>query len=217
VLTPGDLGDSRTRSTYKKSGRCIVYKTGEVNKVTGISLQDLAALPFDRAREVGLNLCREMSDSQLKYFWSVPLSYVRRMRFLLGIEKDQRGTIYVRDGQPDKWPPAFRNAVRSGAGKSVPAQPDHDAPIPQKTAQKTVRTVAPVRQENDALTGFTLNFNGVFQADDLKSKIEAVKALLSGSPGSKYVVDVSLQEIDNGNRSTGALSGIATTMQNISE
>ena len=122
VLTPGDLGDSRTRSAYKKSGPCIVYNIKGVNTVTDRTLKSLVAMNFDRAREAGLEICKEMSDSQLKQFWSVPLSYVRRMRYLLGIEKDRRGTIYVRNGHPDKWPPVFRKdgtlqheITRSGA------------------------------------------------------------------------------------------------------
>ena len=45
---------------------------------------------------------------------------------------------------------------------------------------------------------FTLSFNGIFNADDLKSRIEAVKALLGGSPGSKYAIDVTLKEIGKG-------------------
>ena len=51
VMTPGDLGDSRTRSAYRKSGPCIVYKIGEVNTVTDRTLRGLVSLPFDRARE----------------------------------------------------------------------------------------------------------------------------------------------------------------------
>jgi hypothetical protein len=62
------------------------------------------------------------------------------------------------------------------------------------------------------LKGFTLSFSGVFHANDLKSRIEAVKALLSGSPDSKYVINVTLREIGNsskpGHDKAEAMSGI---------
>jgi hypothetical protein len=202
-MTPGDLGDSRTRSAYKKSGPCVVYKMKEVNAVTDGTLRNLVAMPFKQAREAVLDLCKEMSDSQLKQFWSVPLSYVRRMRYLLGIEKDRQGTIYVRDGYPDKWPPAFRKDDLIGIGNRHPATQAGDwTTSPRAADPATWNTVEPAamhqEQEKDALKGFTLSFNGVFLADDLKSRIEAVKALLNGSPESKYSINVTLEEIGNG-------------------
>ena len=216
VMTPGDLGDSRTRSAYRKSGPCIVYKVREVNTVTDRTLRGLVVLPFDQAREAGLDLCKEMSDSQLKQFWSVPLSYVRRMRYLLGIEKDRRGTIYIRDGHPDKWPPVFRKDDLPGSGnRHAATQPGAMVIGPLAAGPDTGHTAMvatlPTKQERDALKGFTLSFNGIFHANDLKSRIEAVKALLSGSPDSKYAIDVTLREIGNGGKTehntTEALSG----------
>jgi len=220
VMTPGDLGDSKTRSAYKKSGPCIVYKMREVNTVTDRTLRGLVTLPFDQAREAGLDLCKEMSDSQLKQFWSVPLSYVRRMRYLLGIEKDRQGTIYIRDGHPDKWPPFFRKddrpgsdnrhaATQPGAGREPSGRGPRAAGT--DTGYTGMPATMPTKQERDALKGFTLSFNGVFHANDLKSRIEAVKALLSGSPDSKYAIDVTLREIGNGGKTehdkAEALSG----------
>ncbi len=203
VMTPGDLGDSRTRSAYRKSGPCIVYKIREVNTVTDRTLTGLVGMPFDRAREAGLDLCKEKSDSQLKQFWSVPLSYVRRMRYLLGIEKDRQGTIYIRDGHPDMWPPVFRKDDQPGNGdRCTTTKPG--AVNPQAAEQDTKNTGKSAgmftAQEKDALKGFTLSFNGIFHADDLKSRIEAVKALLGGSPDSKYAIDVTLREIGNGSK-----------------
>jgi hypothetical protein len=227
-MTPGDLGDSRTRSAYRKSGPCIVYKIREVNTVTDRTLRGLVGMPFDRAREAVLDLCKEMSDSQLKQFWSVPLSYVRRMRYLLGIEKDRQGTIYIRDGHPDMWPPVFRKddqpgsnnnrhtATQPGAGRAVSTgHSTASGRDPQAAEQDTKNTGKsagmPIAQEKDALKGFTLSFNGIFHADDLKSRIEAVKALLGGSPDSKYAIDVTLKEIGNGSKTehneAEALSG----------
>jgi hypothetical protein len=202
-MTPGDLGDSRTRSAYKKSGPCIVYKIKEVNTVTDRTLRNLAAMPFNQAREAGLDLCKEMSDSQLKQFWSIPLSYVRRMRYLLGIEKDRQGTIYVRDGYPDKWPPVFRkDDLNGGDNRHAVTQPGAGAASLRTAGPDPGSTVEPAaipqEQVKDALKGFTLCFNGVFLADDLKSRIEAVKALLNGSPDSRYVINVTLEEIGNG-------------------
>jgi len=194
VMTPGDLGDSRTRNAYKKSGPCIVYKVREVSTVTDRTLKGLVRMPFDQAREAGLDLCKEMSDSQLKQFWAVPLSYVRRMRYLLGIEKDRQGTIYIRDGHPDKWPPAFRKDDLSGsAGRHTTGALNAGTDAGSARMPATI----PTKQERDALKGFTLSFNGVFHTNDLKSRIEAVKALLSGSPDSKYAIDVTLREIGN--------------------
>jgi hypothetical protein len=204
-MTPGDLGDSRTRSAYRKSGPCIVSKIREVNTVTDRTLRGLVGMPFDRAREAGLDLCKEMSDSQLRQFWSVPLSYVRRMRYLLGIEKDRQGTIYLRDGHPDKWPPVFRKDDQPGNGDSCAAtKPGAGAIYPQAAEQDTKSTEKSagisIAQEKNALKGFILRFNGIFHANDLKSRIEAVKALLSSSPDSKYVINVTLEEIGNGSK-----------------
>jgi hypothetical protein len=175
---------------------------GEVDAVTDGTLKGLVAMPFDRAREAGLELCKSKSDSQLKQFWSVPLSYVRRMRYLLGIEKDRQGTIYIRDGHPDKWPPAFRQDNLSGDGdRHAMTQPGAGTIGPQAAEQDTgnINESAgmSIRQERDVLKGFTLSFNGIFHAEDLKSRIDAVKALLDGSPDSKYAINVSLKEIDN--------------------
>jgi hypothetical protein len=202
VITPGDLGDTRTRSAYRKSGPCIVSKIREVGTVTDRTLRGLVGMPFDRAREAGLGLCKEMSDSQLKQFWSVPLSYVRRMRYLLGIEKDRQGTIYLRDGHPDQWPPVFRKDDQPGhADRYAATKPGTGAICPQAAAWDTksaeIATSMSIAQERDALKGFTLSFSGIFHAGDLKSRIEAVKALLSSSPDSKYAIAVTLREIGN--------------------
>ncbi len=206
VLTPGDLGDSRTRNAYKKSGPCIVYNIKGVNAVTDRTLKTLVAMNFDRAREAGLEICKEMSDSQLKQFWSVPLSYVRRMRYLLGIEKDRRGTIYVRNGHPDQWPPVFRKDDIPARDRSATMQPGAVTTRPQTAEPGPWNTDGP-----PGMSPFSLSFNGIFNADDLKSRIEAVKALLGGSPESKYAIDVTLKEIGNGSKtghkSAEALSG----------
>jgi hypothetical protein len=212
IMTPADLGDSRTRNAYKKPGPCIVYKMRGGSAVIDRTLEGLVAMSFDQAKEAGLDLCKEMSDSQLKKFWSVPLSYVRRMRYLLGIEKDRQGTIYIREGHPEMWPPVFRKMEtspdyrdRSPLPPPVAGMTGLEAAV-QNAVQAAARDAGngaglpgmPAKQEKDASIGFTLSFTGIFHANELRSRIEAVKTLLSGSPDSKYAVDVTLKEIDNG-------------------
>ena len=139
----------------------------------------------------------------------------------MGIEKDRQGTIYIRDGHPDMWPPVFRKddqpgsnnnrhaATQPGAGREPSGR---DSQAAEQDAENTGKSAGmSTAQEKDALKGFTLSFNGVFHADDLKSRIEAVKALLGGSPDSKYAIDVTLREIGNGSKTehnkAEALSG----------
>ena len=138
------------------------------------------------------------------------------MRYLLGIEEDRQGTIYIRDGHPDQWPPVFRKDNLPGSdNRHAATQPGAraigDLAAGPDTGYTGMPATMPTKQEKDALKGFALSFNGVFHANDLKSRIEAVKALLSGSPDSKYAIDVTLREIGNGGK-TGhdkaeALSG----------
>jgi hypothetical protein len=127
------------------------------------------------------------------------------MRYLLGIEKDRQGTIYLRDGHPDKWPPVFRQDDQPGNRDRRAAAKPRTGAICLPAAERDTKSAEmcgdiSISREKDTLKGFTLSFNGIFHASDLKSRIEAVKALLSGSPDSSYVINVTLEEISDCNQ-----------------
>jgi hypothetical protein len=201
IYMPCDLGDRKTRREYRKPGPVVIYKKVEAFNEMGevLALKELLSLPVDQAKEVMLELCRTISDQKLAEAWSTHFTLVRKLRSILGIHKNHSGAIIdVTAIQDDKWPPSFRLTTRrhqAGAtekvvvmqslGEEQDAAPHRAHPLDGYPTRDTTRQAG----------GLTLSIRGTYSGAELEPRIEAIRALLSGSGNSRYAIELSLDEI----------------------
>lgn len=190
IYMPCDFGDRKTRREYRKPGPVIIYKKVEAFNEMGeiLALEEMLALPVDQAKAVMLDLSRTISDQKLAEAWSTHFTLVRKLRSILGIHKNHSGTIVnVTEIQGDKWPPAFRLPSRKAGGKAGGRR--EKVVVMQNAADE--RAAVP----ESAVRGLTLSIKGSFSGAELGARIEAIRTLLSNCTGSRYAVDLSLDEI----------------------
>lgn len=174
---PGDLGDPTAKRLYKKPGPVITYKIEEDYKMNEIlPLQEFLKLPVERAKEIMLDLSQNISDQQLATKWSTQVSYVRKLRFVLGIQKDHSGKVTsVSEVRYEKWPPIYR--LRS-------------CQQIERREKKEERTFSRPR-----FKGFSFSLEGIFSGEDISKRLDAIKTLIIGSEEKKYVVNIILEEV----------------------
>lgn len=185
IYMPGDLGDARTRREYRKSGPVITYKYMEAVNQMGdiIVFEDFLKLPGEHARSVLLELSKKTSDQKLAEAWSIHINLVRKLRSILGIQKDHSGTVTgVSEIQLEKWPPTVRMRSRKHA----------------KTPEKVIQMPGPKTEQSTEVTprvkGFIFTLEGIFNAEELRSRIDVIKSLI-GSATNNYIFNISLEEI----------------------
>lgn len=186
IYMPGDLGDARTRRKYRKSGPVITYMQAEAFNKMGetICLDEFLKLPDTRAKDVMLELS-SISDQKLADEWKVQTSFVRKIRRILGIQKDHSGAIVANtDILCEKWPPTYRPRKR----RTV-------------EVQETMKIVDEDLESSDERTftesskGFSFSLEGVFTASEIEKRLEALAIMVACSIGSKYSIKISLDEI----------------------
>lgn len=181
IYMPGDLGDPITRRLYKKPGPVITYKLEEECKRMDeiLPLQEFLKLPVDRAREIMLDLSQNISDQQLATKWSTQVSYVRKLRFVLGIQKDHSGKVTsLSEARCEKWPPVRRFRSRQQTGRKETKE-DKAFPRPR-------------------VRGFSFSLDGVFNGEEVGKRLDAIKTFVVGSGEKKYVLSIALEEVVSG-------------------
>lgn len=192
IYMPGDLGDASTRRNYRKSGPLVIYKHMEAFNKMGetIALSDFLQLPDTKAKDVMLELS-SISDQKLADEWNVQTSFVRKIRRILGIQKDHSGTVVATtDIMSDKWPPTYRPRRRTVEVQET-----------MKITEEDIET-----SEEDATfdtKGFSFSLEGIFLAVELEKRLESLAVMVACSCSSKYSIKISLEEIidtdDEGN------------------
>jgi hypothetical protein len=130
-----------------------------------------------------LDLSKTISDQKLAEAWSTHFTLVRKLRSILGIHKNHSGTIVnVTDILEDKWPPAFRLPARKTRGRTEKVV----------VMQGAVDDVA---LNEPAVRGLTLSIKGTYSGTELEPRIEAIRTLLGSCCGSKYNINLSLDEV----------------------
>ncbi|MGB9792905.1 MAG: hypothetical protein ACPLTR_10080 [Thermacetogeniaceae bacterium] len=138
-----------------------------------LPLQEFLRLPVERAKEVMLELSQNISDQQLATKWSTQVTYVRKLRFVLGIHKDHSGRVVsVSNVRCEKWPPVYR--LR-----------------PRQQIEKKGEKIFPVPR----VKGFSFSLDGVFSGEEISKRLDAIKTLMIGSGDKKYVLSVMLEEV----------------------
>jgi hypothetical protein len=203
IFMPCDFGDRKTRREYRKPGPVIIYKKVEAFDEMGevLALKELLALPVDQAKEVMLELSKTISDQKLAEAWSTHFTLVRKLRSILGIHKNHSGTIVnVTDIQGDKWPPAFRLSSRRAGGRT--GGRTEKVVVMQNAVDE--RTAVP----QSGVSGLTLSIRGSFSGAELGPRIEAISTLLSNCTGSRYTIDLSLNEVILAGATAGVAVGV---------
>ena len=185
IYMPGDLGDAATRRNYRKSGPVIIYKQMEASSEMGetISLSEILQMPDTKAREVMLELS-SMSDQKLADQWNVQTSFVRKVRRILGIQKDHSGEVVATtEILSDKWPPTYRPRKRT------------------VELQKTMRVIDEEGVSTDTLSipqknrGFNFSLEGVFPADEVEKRLESLAVMAACSCSNKLSIKINIEEI----------------------
>lgn len=187
IYMPGDLGDSKSRRLYRKPGPVITYKLREDYKIMSdiLPLEEFLKLPVERAKEVMLDLSRNISDQKLAAEWSTQISYVRKLRCILGIHKDHSGRVTsVSEIKCEKWPPALRLRSRQTVKEAEKIVP---IPLANYELQGDINA--------QKVKSFTFSLEGIFTAEELNKRIDAIKTLMINSSESKYALSISLEEI----------------------
>ncbi len=186
IYMPCDLGDRKTRREYRRPGPVVTYKKVEAFNEMGeiLTLQELLSLPVEQAKEVMLELSRANSDQKLAATWSTHFTLVRKLRSILGIHKNHSGTIVnVTEILGDKWPPSFRLTTRRHQSRA-----SEKVVVMQAIGEEQIFAPAAVR-------GLALSIRGIYSGTELEPRIEAIRALLSGSGNTRYTIDLSLDEV----------------------
>ncbi|MGD0153943.1 MAG: hypothetical protein ABSC17_09365 [Thermacetogeniaceae bacterium] len=149
-----------------------------------LALEELLALPIDQAKVVMLDLSKTISDQKLAEAWSTHFTLVRKLRSILGIHKNHNGTIVnVTEIQGDKWPPAFRLPARRAK-----ARPEKVVVMQGAADHVAAAQLAEIR-------GLSLSIKGTYNGAELEPRIEAIRTLLLSCAGSRYAINLSLDEV----------------------
>jgi hypothetical protein len=184
IYMPGDLGDAATRRNYRKSGPVVIYKHMEAFNKMGetIALSDFLQLPDARAKDVMLELSG-ISDQRLAEQWKVQTSFVRKIRRILGIQKDHSGAVVATtDILSEQWPPAYRPRKRTVELQETMKITEEDVETSEKDASPDSK-------------GFRFSLEGVFPAIEIEKRLESLAVMTSCSRSSKYSVKICLEEI----------------------
>lgn len=182
---PGDIGDAATRRNYRKSGPVTIYKYVEAFDDMGnaISLNEFLQLPDTQAKDIMLELS-DMSDQKLADEWEVQTSFVRKIRHILGIKKDHSGSIISNtDILSDKWPPVYR-----------PRKRVYTTVVEKNIERAEIQMSVPAQCIDEKINGFYFSLEGVFSAEEIQKRIEALALMASCSPQSKFSVKIVLKE-----------------------
>lgn len=184
IYMPGDLGDSKTRRNYRKSGPVVIYKYMEAFNKMGetISLSDFLQLPDTSAKNVMMDLS-SISDQRLADEWSVQTSFVRKIRRILGIQKDHSGEIVATtDIMRDKWPPTYRPRKRTVEVQETMKITEEDLDSSHKDDTSESR-------------GFSFSLEGVFAAGEIEKRLESLAVMTACARSSKYSIKIYLKEL----------------------
>lgn len=185
IYMPGDLGDAATRRNYRKSGPVIIYKQMEASNKMGetISLSEILQMPDTKAREVMLELS-SLSDQKLADEWKVQTSFVRKVRRILGIQKDHSGEVVATtDILSDKWPPTYRPRKRT------------------VELQETMRVIDETGDSTETITipqknrGFNFSLEGIFPAAEVEKRLESLAAMAACVCSNKLFIKITMEEI----------------------
>ncbi len=183
IYMPGDLGDAATRRNYRKSGPVVIYKHMEAFNKMGetIALSDFLQLPDTRAKDVMLELS-SISDQRLADEWKVQTSFVRKIRRILGIQKDHSGSVVATtDILSDQWPPTYRPRRRTVEV--------------QETMKITEEDLETSKKGDSPDKGFSFSLEGVFPAVEIEKRLESLAVMTACSRSSKYSIKICLKEI----------------------
>lgn len=183
IYMPGDLGDAATRRNYRKSGPVVIYKHMEAFNKMGetIALSDFLQLPDTRAKDVMMELS-SISDQKLADEWKVQTSFVRKIRRILGIQKDHSGTVVATtDILSEKWPPTYRPRRRTVEV--------------QETMKITEEDIETSEKDSPDSIGFSFSLEGVFSAVEIEKRLESLAVMAACSRSSRYSIKICLEEI----------------------
>lgn len=185
IYMPGDLGDSKTRRNYRKSGPVVIYKHMEAFNKMGetIALSDLLQLPDTSAKGVMMELS-SISDQRLAEEWKIQTSFVRKIRRILGIQKDHSGAVVATtDIISEKWPPTYRPRRK----RTVEVQ---------ETMKITEEDVESAERETSVEnSGFNFSLEGVFSAGEIEKRLESLAVMTACARSSKYSIKIYLKEL----------------------
>jgi hypothetical protein len=185
IYMPGDFGDSKTRRNYRKSGPVVIYKYMEAFNKMGetIALSDFLQLPYTRAKDVMMELS-SLSDQMLADEWEVQTSFVRKIRRILGIQKDHSGEVVATtDIISEKWPPTYRPRKK----RTVEVQ---------ETMRITEEEMESSQHEDSSESrGFNFSLEGVFSAGEIEKRLESLAVMTACARNSKYSIKIKLKEL----------------------
>jgi hypothetical protein len=206
IFMPGDYGDRKTRQMYRRSGPVVSYKSTEVlDKMPDLVLFDeLLKMPVDQARDLMLEMSKTYSDQKLAEMWVKQPAQIRKLRGILGINKNHSGTVInLVDIQNEKWPPLFHLSARGKNKKAVDLPPRHN----RKSSGKPEK----VEMVMETVPGtFTCVLKRELNGEELSSWFEAIKQLLDASVEKHYSVALQLTEISCAAKSSESDSRICS-------
>lgn len=184
IYMPGDFGDSKTRRNYRKSGPVVIYKYMEAFNKMGktIALSDFLQLPDTRAKDVMMELS-SISDQMLADEWKVQTSFVRKIRRILGIQKDHSGEVVATtDIISEKWPPTYRPRKRTVEVQETMKITEEDMESSQK-------------EDSSESRGFSFSLEGIFSAGEIEKRLESLAVMTACARSSKYSIKIYLKEL----------------------
>lgn len=146
-----------------------------------LSIQELLNLPAEEAQKILAEFCKESSDNQLAEEWSVRIGFIKKLRHILGVHRSKRGDVTgVGEIQYDFWPPRYRLARVRTADDQQEEGAYQEANQPEAKKQ-----------------GLYLTFNGEFQGEELKNRLETLGALAGSKGDATYLVNIIIEEKDS--------------------
>ena len=146
-----------------------------------IALSDFLQLPDTRAKDVMMELS-SISDQKLADEWKVQTSFVRKIRRILGIQKDHSGTVVATtDILSEKWPPTYRPRRRTVEVRETMKITEEDIETSEKDSPDSI--------------GFSFSLEGVFSAVEIEKRLESLAVMAACSRSSRYSIKICLEEI----------------------
>jgi len=179
ILSAMDFGDAATRRKYRRSGLVITYMEGEIPTKANITFEEFLRIEDKlEAQSVLKQLIANNSDSRLAEHWGVPMHRIKTLRSDLGLIKDRNGEL-VEIKEPEKWGKTRRQRKKTGS----------------KVVAMELEGVPVIKWEEVlAASEFQVVLRGTYSADELSTRLEALRAMLPTISG-KFQVEIQLKEI----------------------